>query len=56
MGNEECIDLNGRDHSEDLGLDEEIILEWILGNWDVKVLSGYIWLRIGSRAGRAQSV
>jgi hypothetical protein len=23
--------LNGRDHSEDLGIDGKIILEWILG-------------------------
>jgi hypothetical protein len=23
--------LKGRDHSEDLGIDEKIILEWILG-------------------------
>jgi len=26
--------LKGRDHSEDLGEDEKIILEWILGNYE----------------------
>jgi hypothetical protein len=25
--------LKGRDHSEDLGIDGKIILEWILGKW-----------------------
>jgi hypothetical protein len=24
--------MKGRDHSENLGIDEKIILEWILGN------------------------
>jgi hypothetical protein len=25
--------VTGRDHSEDLGVDGKIILEWILGTW-----------------------
>jgi hypothetical protein len=25
-----CKNLNGKDHSEDLGVDERLILEWIL--------------------------
>jgi len=25
--------LNGTDHSEDVGVDVRIILEWILGKW-----------------------
>jgi hypothetical protein len=25
------INIKGRDHSEDIGVDEKIILEWILG-------------------------
>jgi hypothetical protein len=29
--------LKGRDHSEDLGVDEKIILEWILGKEGTKV-------------------
>jgi hypothetical protein len=28
--------LKGRDHSEDLGVDGKIILEWILGVYDWK--------------------
>jgi hypothetical protein len=29
--------LKGTDQSEDLGIDSNIILEWILGEWDGKV-------------------
>jgi hypothetical protein len=39
-------DLNGRDYSEDPGIDGRIILEWILGKLDRKVWTGFIWLRI----------
>jgi hypothetical protein len=41
------------DYSEDLGIDEEIIREWILGKEDVgvKVWTGFIWLRIGTSGG-----
>jgi hypothetical protein len=40
--------LKGREHSEDLGVDGRIILEWMLGeevgvSWTV-----FIWLRIGT--------
>jgi hypothetical protein len=34
----------GRDHSENLGIDKKIILEWILG----KLRTGLIWARIGT--------
>jgi hypothetical protein len=40
---EKCIwrfwldNLKGRDHKEDLGADERIILKWILQNWEDKV-------------------
>jgi len=37
----------GRDHSENLGVDGNIILEWILG----KLVDGFIWLRIGTSDG-----
>jgi hypothetical protein len=37
--------LEVRDHSEDLGIGEKIILEWILGK---QVWTGCIWLRIGT--------
>jgi hypothetical protein len=43
--------LKGRDHSEDLGVDGKIILEWTLGKWGGKVLPGCIWLRIGTAGG-----
>jgi hypothetical protein len=40
--------LKGRDHSEDLGVDGRIMLEWILRNQAGKVWTGCIWLRIGT--------
>jgi hypothetical protein len=39
-------DLKGRGHLEDIGVDERIILEWILEKQDGKVWTGFIWLRI----------
>jgi len=33
---------------EDPGVDERIILRWILGKWDVGVRTGLIWLRKGT--------
>jgi hypothetical protein len=41
----------GRDKSEDLGVDGEIILEWILGKECGKLWTGFIWLRIGTNGG-----
>ena len=38
-------------HFEDPGLDERIILRWILGKWDVEVWTRMIWLRIGTGGG-----
>jgi hypothetical protein len=37
-----------RDHWEDPGVDERIILEWIFRKWDVdvRVWTGLGWLRI----------
>jgi hypothetical protein len=37
---------NGRDHSEDTGVDGRIILKWILGKWVWKVWIGFIWFGI----------
>jgi hypothetical protein len=37
-----------RDHAEDLGVDERIMSEWILGKEAGKVWTGCIWLRIGT--------
>jgi len=42
--------LKGRDHSEDLGIDGKVILEWILGKgW--KGYTGFVWLRLRTSAG-----
>jgi hypothetical protein len=43
--------LMGRYHLEDVGVDERIILEWILGEYGGKVWTGCIWLRIGTSRG-----
>jgi hypothetical protein len=43
--------MKGRDHSENIGVDVRIILEWILGKQGEKVWTGYIWLRIGTNGG-----
>jgi hypothetical protein len=40
--------VKGRDHSEDIGVDGRIILEWTLGKQGTKVWNGCIWLRIGA--------
>jgi hypothetical protein len=43
--------MKGRDHLGDLGVDERIILEWILGKEGVKVWIGFIWIIIETSAG-----
>jgi hypothetical protein len=43
--------LMGRDELGDLGEEEKIILERILGKWGGMVLPGFIWLRIGTSVG-----
>jgi hypothetical protein len=42
--------LKGRHHSEDVGVDEKIILEWLLGKQGEKLWTRFIWLRIGTVA------
>jgi hypothetical protein len=42
---------HGKDHSEVLGADERIILEWISVGKDGKVWTGCIWNRIGTSGG-----
>jgi hypothetical protein len=43
--------LKGSDHSEDLGVDGKIILEWILGKQGGKLWTGFIWVGIGTSGG-----
>jgi len=38
----------GRYHSEDLGVDDRIMLEWILDKYSGKLWTGCIWFRIGT--------
>jgi hypothetical protein len=38
----------GKNHSEDLGVDGKIISEWILWTQDGKMRPGFIWLKIGT--------
>jgi len=40
--------LKARDHSEELCVDERIILEWIFGKWGGRLWNGYIWLKLGT--------
>jgi hypothetical protein len=37
----------GEEYSEDLGVNESIILEWILRKQVGRIWIGFIWLRIG---------
>jgi len=53
---EKCIlfwseNLNGRDHSENLGIDSKIILERILQKYGEKVWNGCIWLGVETSNG-----
>jgi len=43
--------LRERDHWGDPGADERIIIRWIFRKWDVVVLIGSSWLRIGTGGG-----
>ena len=46
MGN-----LRKGDHWGDSGVDERIILRWIIRKWDGRAWTGLIWLRIGTGGG-----
>jgi hypothetical protein len=56
MGNKKCMQYfgwkpEGKNHSEDPGLDEKIILEWILEKQVGRMWTGCIWFRIGTSGG-----
>jgi len=40
--------LRERNHLEDPGVDGRIIIRWIFREWDMGVLTGSSWLRIGT--------
>jgi hypothetical protein len=41
----------GKNHLEEPGVDEKIILKWIFRKWDVRAWTGSIWLRIRTGGG-----
>jgi hypothetical protein len=41
----------GRDHSKDLVIYGNNILEWIIGTWGGKVWTECIWLRVDTNVG-----
>jgi len=43
--------LRERDHLEDPGVDERIILRWIFRKWDFGAWTGWSWIRIGTGGG-----
>jgi len=52
-GEEGCIKVmvgkpSEKDHLEDTGVDERIILSWIFRKWNCGAWTGLIWLRIGT--------
>jgi hypothetical protein len=43
--------LRERDHLEDPGIDERIMLRWIFRKCDVRAWTGSMWLRSGTGGG-----
>jgi hypothetical protein len=43
--------LNGREHSENIDIDEKITLEGILVKYCGELWFGFIWLRVGTSGG-----
>jgi hypothetical protein len=42
------VNLKGRHHLEDLGIDRKVMLEWILGKLGEKLWDGFIRLKVGT--------
>jgi len=45
------VNLRERDHLQDLGEEDRIMLNWILGKEGGKLWVGFIWLRIRTSGG-----
>jgi len=43
--------LNRRDYTENLGIDDRMILESIVGKYGENLWTGFIWLRISTSGG-----
>jgi len=43
--------LTERVYSEDPGVDGKMMIRWIFRKWDVRLLTGSSWLRIGTGGG-----
>jgi len=43
--------LHARDNLEDLGVNERMILEWMLEKYGGEVWTGLFWLRLGTNGG-----
>jgi hypothetical protein len=41
----------GKDHLEEAGLDESIILKWFFRKWETGAGTGFIWPKIRAGAG-----
>jgi hypothetical protein len=48
--------LRERDHLENPGVDEMIILRWIFRKWEAAAWTGSIWFRIGTDGGHINAV
>ena len=42
----------GKNHLEDLGVEERIMLKWIFKTWNAEAWTGLIWPRTGTGGGR----
>jgi hypothetical protein len=48
--------LDGRDYSEDLGVDGKVILQRVLRKYGRNVWTGFTWLKIGTSGGPSSSI